>query len=113
MVMEAYQNNNKDDNNTNNINNNSSNIYNPANNPTLLDIRRAGHRIEWMRTSIDQMLSTKFRNFIKNDKTAIPQIERNLIYDHSTPRFAAKEAFDAYIEHEVQQRMNQQYQSKL
>lgn len=77
----------------------------PSFGPTLLDLRRASQRVEWMKTQIDHMVDKKLRLFMATDDKQIPTIEKDLIFDHITPRYAAIKALNAYVDSEVDKRI--------
>lgn len=70
---------------------------------TLLDVKRANQRVQWMWSQINQTIMGKFKDYVAQDERDLPQIQLNLIRDRVTPRIAAKQSFEAYIDYSVQQ----------
>jgi LAO/AO transport system kinase len=75
---------------------------------TLLDVKRANQRVQWMWSQISQTMMGQFQEFVKNDKDSLPSIQLDLISDMVTPRIAAKQSFDAYIKHTIDVAMKKQ-----
>ena len=70
---------------------------------TLLEVKRANQRVQWMWSQINQTIMAQFKDFVVTDKDRLPAIQMRLIQDRVTPRIAAKESFDAYIQHSIEQ----------